>query len=216
LAQTAGIAKDHIENLKTELFQKEGDVVKIKIASLLELKPVGAYLHALFNPFGFTEWNDIESLLGAMSGKEVRSATHRLIKHREFVLLRPIRQSSYIEYKIGKNENRIKEPLDLVQETVTDLREVSENIIYVDKDLLQYPLILRKWRQGDRFRPFGIQGAKKVSKFFKDEKMDVFAKENQWLLVSAEDIVWIIGRRADDRFKVTERTRNILKIEVFP
>jgi len=216
LTQTAGIAKDHIENLKTSLFQKKGDVVKIKIASLLDLRPTKAYLHALFNPFGFTEWDDVEGLLTAMGGKEVRSATHRLIKHREYILLRPIQQRTYMEYKIQKNDNQIQEPLNLAQELVPDLGEFSENIIYVDKDLLQYPLILRKWRQGDRFRPFGMQGAKKVSKFFKDEKMDVFAKENQWLLVSAEDIVWIIGRRGDDRFKVTESTHSILKIEVFP
>lgn len=214
LSQTAGIASDRIENLKRELFQKEGDVIKISIASLIGLYPVRAYLYALFNSYEFREWNDVEGLLSASSGKEIRSKTHRLIKDREHLLLQPIKQGTDSEFQIHEHEDRVQEPISMSLELVNSLGKTSKNCIYIDKDLVSYPLKIRKWKVGDWFRPFGMKGAKKVSKFFKDEKMDLIAKEQQWLLVSGDNIVWIIGRRGDDRFRVTERSRNILKIEL--
>ncbi|MEL6484091.1 MAG: tRNA lysidine(34) synthetase TilS, partial [Bacteroidota bacterium] len=86
--------------------------------------------------------------------------------------------------------------------------------IYVDKEKLNYPLLIRKWKNGDYFYPLGMSGKKKLSKYFKDEKVDVFAKQEQWLLTSNGEIVWIIGRRMDRRFQVTENTKAILKIEL--
>jgi tRNA(Ile)-lysidine synthase len=74
-------------------------------------------------------------------------------------------------------------------------------------------LQLRKWRKGDYFYPLGMQGRQKVSKYFKDHKFSRFDKESQWLLCSGESIVWIVGHRADDRFKVREGTKHILRIE---
>ena len=85
-------------------------------------------------------------------------------------------------------------------------------MIYVDASLLEYPLIVRKWREGDVFQPFGLKGNKKISKFYKDEKLSLAAKEKTWLLCSGKTIVWVIGMRADDRFKVTEETTQIVKI----
>jgi tRNA(Ile)-lysidine synthase len=79
---------------------------------------------------------------------------------------------------------------------------------------LHFPLILRRWEEGDYFYPFGMSGKKKLSKYFKDEKITVFDKENLWLLCYKNHIVWIVGKRQDDRFKVTEATRKILKISL--
>ncbi|MCB0388199.1 MAG: tRNA lysidine(34) synthetase TilS, partial [Winogradskyella sp.] len=84
--------------------------------------------------------------------------------------------------------------------------------IYVDKDLLKYPLTVRKWEKGDYFYPFGMESKKKLSKFFKDEKLSILEKEKVWLLCSNQDIVWILNYRADNRFKITDKTHNILKI----
>ena len=76
------------------------------------------------------------------------------------------------------------------------------------------PLKVTKWQEGDWFCPLGMTGKKKLSKYFKDEKMSLIDKEKTLILSSADDIVWIIGKRADDRFKITENTTNILKIEL--
>ncbi|PZO25684.1 MAG: tRNA(Ile)-lysidine synthetase, partial [Flavobacteriaceae bacterium] len=83
-----------------------------------------------------------------------------------------------------------------------------------DKETLKFPLHIRKWREGDYFCPTGIDGKKKVSKYFKDEKMTLSEKENTWLLISDNKIVWIIGKRSDRRFYVSNTTQQILKIEI--
>lgn len=79
---------------------------------------------------------------------------------------------------------------------------------------MKFPLIIRKWTIGDLFFPFGMKGTKKVSKFFKDEKISILDKNNTWILCSDNQIVWIIGMRMDDRFKVTNETKKILKLEL--
>lgn len=86
--------------------------------------------------------------------------------------------------------------------------------IFVDKNRLKFPLKIRNWQMGDVFFPFGMVGKKRVSKYFKDEKLSLLDKESSLLLCSENDIVWILNRRADDRFKVTENTTDILKIEL--
>ncbi len=89
---------------------------------------------------------------------------------------------------------------------------MGHNVLYVDKETLKYPLTLRKWQKGDYFYPLGMKGRKKLSKYFKDEKIDIIAKEKQWLLCSGNDIIWVVGKRADDRYKITNSTNKILKI----
>ncbi len=85
----------------------------------------------------------------------------------------------------------------------------------MDADQLVYPLVVRKWKTGDIFMPFGMNGkSKKVSKLFKDEKLSLIEKENTWILCSGKEIVWVIGMRADHRFRTVNATKNILKIEL--
>ena len=106
-------------------------------------------------------------------------------------------------------------------ETVPNSYPLAKNVYDVgpdqanfDKDLLKFPLTVRKWEKGDYFYPLGMKGKKKLSKFFKDEKYSLLEKENIWLLCSGSDIVWIIGKRMDDRFRVTDRTKKILKVAI--
>ena len=90
----------------------------------------------------------------------------------------------------------------------------NKQAIYVDRDRLNFPLLVRKWQKGDYFYPKGMKGRKKLSKFFKDEKLSIPEKENIWLLCSQNEVVWIIGIRMDERFRVNEASENILFIEL--
>ncbi|MBS3993247.1 MAG: tRNA lysidine(34) synthetase TilS, partial [Bacteroidetes bacterium] len=156
------------------------------------------------------------------SGKMVLSKTHRLINDRDYLLLtlNPIiEQNSYnTVYPIDEHQKLITTPIELkvspVKSPDYQLNKLDSNSILVDKDLLKFPLLLRKWKKGDYFYPFGMEGTKKVSKFFKDEKYSIPHKENSWLLCSDNRIVWIIGKRADNRFRVTPQTTHVLKITV--
>ena len=94
------------------------------------------------------------------------------------------------------------------------INKSKASTIYVDKEKLKFPLTLRKWEEGDYFIPFGMKGKKKLSKYFKDEKMSLLQKEHVLVLCSGKDIIWVLEKRADDRFKVTDKTSQILKIAI--
>ena len=111
-----------------------------------------------------------------------------------------------------KEQNDVKIPLKLAFCNVTDISVTSSHSIFVDEDKLIFPLEVRKWHEGDFFYPFGMNGKKKVSKFFKDEKNSLRDKSNTWLLCSENEIVWVIGKRQDNRFKTDDKTTTILKI----
>ena len=214
LSQVSKIKEGHIKYLKETLFDNSNGIVRVAVDALLKLDPSEAYVYALFKNYGFSEWNDVHHLLTAMSGKEVVSRTHRLLRDREFLLLTEISTDNSQYYYLEESQTAIEEPLVIRIQEVQDFEETGSHILYVDKKSLKYPLIIRKWEKGDYFYPFGMQGRKKLSKFFKDEKIDILAKERQWLLCSGSEIVWVIGRRADNRFKVSEHTETILKFEL--
>lgn len=205
------ILNNHVELLKSKIFESHNGGFRISIEELAVLHPQSAYLYALLKDYGFTAWADIARLLLGMSGKEVRSKTHRLIKDRECLLLETLGVSEVGSFTIKEGQHEIKIPIHIVVEEVASVKDTSQNILYVDKDSLKYPLVVRKWEKGDYFYPFGMTGKKKLSKYFKDEKIDVISKEKQWLLCSGNEIVWVIGRRPDQRFSVTEKTKETLK-----
>ncbi|MEM9001507.1 MAG: tRNA lysidine(34) synthetase TilS [Bacteroidota bacterium] len=214
LHEASVLQKDYAKTLRQKLFVNQGDTIKIDIEQLRALEPSKAYLYLLFHDFGFTQWQDIVHLMTGMSGKEVHSRTHRLLKNRDHLLLASRIQGTVSAFEIHHFQRELLHPMRLKITEVEKMGVASANTLYVDKEKLNYPLMIRKWQKGDYFYPLGMVGKKKVSKFFKDEKMDVFSKERQWVLCSDAAIVWVIGKRADDRFKVTKATQNIIKMTV--
>ena len=180
------------------------------------LPNTNALLYELLAPFGFTAWNDISNLLVAQSGKQIFSETHRIIKNRTSLLLV---ENNLVQdqetYLIKESDKRIDVPINLKIEQVEKTSDYIPGIVYLDAQKLKFPLQLRKWQEGDLFYPFGMTGKKKLSKFFKDEKLSLLAKEKTWVLTSSDDIVWIVGIRADHRFKVESQTKSILKITLY-
>lgn len=212
LQESASIIENTKNELQHKLFKKNNGIIKVSILELEKLKPITNYLYLLFNEFGFTAWNDILNLLVANSGKTVNSSTHRLIKDRGFLLLDSIKNNTDSEYLITKDDVAIEYPVRLLMERVTSITDKAKNILYADIEKLNFPLVLRKWSEGDYFYPIGMSGKKKISKYLKDEKLSKIDKENQWLLCSKDAIIWVLGRRADDRFKIQSETKEVIKI----
>jgi tRNA(Ile)-lysidine synthase len=212
LSGSARILKQHALLLQDKWFRDEGRYIRIPIEPLAQLQPRKDYLHLLFSAYGFKDAGAVEDLLLAGSGKFRSSPTHRLVKDRDHLLLEEIREKDSGPYSFSPETIHLEEPIVLKLGVVPAMQANTPNTLYVDKETLNKVLTLRKWHKGDYFYPLGMKGKKKVSKFFKDEKMDMIAKENQWILCSGDDIVWIVGKRADERFKVTDTTRTILKI----
>jgi tRNA(Ile)-lysidine synthase len=188
----------------------------INIAQLMRLPNYQAYLYQWLAPFGFTAWDDIYALVDAQSGKYVLSGQFRLLKDREDLILEHLVGQEKPLYLLQDGLNKIGNNLTLYVSEVSKVPEdLLKNTIYVDKEKLKFPLFVRKWQEGDYFYPLGMKGQKKrVSKYFKDEKLSLSEKEDAWLLCSENQIVWVVGKRADERFKTDKNTTQILKIEV--
>jgi len=170
-------------------------------------------LFQLLKHYGFTEWNDVVELINAQSGKQINSGTYRLVKDRGVLILSETKNNSLKEIIINNTDKAVKTNLGtLAFSAVKELSNSNNSTVLVDKDLLKFPLSVRAWQEGDYFYPFGMKGKKKLSKFFKDEKLSLLEKEKIELLCSGDKIMWVIGKRFDDRFKVTNKTKQILKI----
>ncbi|ASV32474.1 tRNA lysidine(34) synthetase TilS [Maribacter cobaltidurans] len=214
LKETREISKSELKRVKRELFKTDGQHWKISISELKKLQPIEGYLHGLFQEYGFTQWNDILLLLDALSGKTIYAENYVLLKNRNHLILGKNEGEEQEEFEIQEGVIQIQQPIGLEIKQVSEKKDNQGNIIYVDKNTLKFPLTVRKWKEGDYFYPLGMQGKKKLSKYFKDEKLDLFAKKEQWLLCSNDEVVWVIGRRADDRFKVKDTTKQILSIAI--
>lgn len=216
LNESSEIVEESIDVFLKKAIESIGDKeVRFKISEFKKLNNPKPYLFESLKEFGFNEWNDVVGLLDAETGKQVFSPTHRLIKNREYLLLSEINLEESISISISDNVSQVETPFGILFFDEADaIFGERTNIIFADKDALNFPLTIRKYKAGDVFHPLGMTGKKKVSKYFKDEKLSLLDKENTWLLCSGDDIVWVINRRADNRFRVTENTKRILKIEL--
>jgi tRNA(Ile)-lysidine synthase len=167
-----------------------------------------------FNP-SVTE--EVFQSLESESGKQFYSKTHRLVKDREKLFVSEITEKENRIFYIEAGDIELFAPFGINIEKLPgkDFKIRKEkNMACLDFEKLEFPLLIRKWQQGDYFQPLGMSGFKKVSDFLIDEKIPVHEKENTWLLCSGNKIVWIIGHRIDNRFKIRPETKNIFKIEI--
>ena len=222
LKESTQIINDRIEEVSREIVIKEKGVTKFRIDKIQQLSNPKAYLHPFVKAYNFTEFKDIYHLLSAQSGKQVFSKTHVLLKDRDFLILSKIENSSEHQeaqeatFFISENASEITVPVHLTLEEVSAQLIENKKTICISKESLKYPLIVRKWKNGDYFYPAGMHGKKKLSKYFKDEKISLLEKQNIWLLCNADDaIIWVIGMRKDNRYKIEKTTtKTYLKITV--
>jgi tRNA(Ile)-lysidine synthase len=192
------------------------DFFKISIQEITQLSNPKAYLYQLLKAYHFTEFKDVFNLLFAQSGKQVFSRTHFLLKDRDFLILSEIeKKERETIYYIQEKETEITTPVHLNLTTSFEGFVKNKNTIYVSKETVTFPLIVRKWKHGDSFYPLGMTGKKKLSKYFKDEKLSLIEKEQTWILCNCDDsIIWLIGKRQDLRFEAPQETTNTIKISL--
>jgi tRNA(Ile)-lysidine synthase len=215
LQQAESLVNDASKLVFEKVVKEKGNQLEIHLKPLLEFQNYKAYLFQWLKSYGFSAWNDIYDLVDAQSGKQVFSETHVLLKDREKLILSERNSINKSEvFIIESIESKVNIPLKLIFSRFSGGKNVNANCIFVDEDKIKFPLTIRKWQEGDYFYPAGMNGKKKLSKYFKDEKYSLLDKENQWLLCSEDQIIWVIGKRADQRFIATERTQQIIKIDI--
>ena len=155
-----------------------------------------------------------------MSGKVFYSSEYSILKDRtQLILSAKGRDESSVAYTIEKQVSVCKQPIHLAFSSVLIeedfVIEKNSDIAYFDADKIVYPLTLRHWRKGDSFIPFGMKNRKKLSDYFSDRKLNRLEKENCWLLCSGNDIIWLVGERADNRFRINPSTKKALIIRFY-
>jgi len=198
LQQANRFIEFYLEKIKEEVFVGNFPIY-IASEKLLSYPETDFLLHHLFYPYGFGNIEDLRQLFfKASSGKKLLSDTHQLLKDTRGVWLAEGNSPFF--------------PPEIVYEELLAPFEIEKvrTVAYIDADKLRAPLHLRRKREGDSFFPIGLGKRKKLSKFFVDEKYTQAAREEQWLLCCGEEIVWVIGKRLDERFKVTDKTQRVL------
>ena len=215
LNESQSIINDAVKNITAKVVSYENDVLKISCKEIDKLSNKKAYLYQLLQAYGFTAWNDIVDLISAQPGKQVFSDTHRLLKDRNFLILTTINKSQSIKgpILIDQKVSEITNPIKLTIQNTDDYTSKNKEQIIIDKDLVNYPLSLKKWHHGDAMYPTGMTGSKKISQLFKDNKLSLLDKEKIWILADAKDhIIWVIGLRQDRRYLANKTSKNRLKI----
>ena len=210
------------ETFRQQAVAMEDDNLLISKKILQQTTHKRLILFEVLNGFGFNAAT-IDDLLRCIEeeriGRQFFSSTHRLILDRYNLVLLPRnkeeeKESYYIEQGVGSMDQPLtmalteyekKEPFELVR---------PPHIGLFDSDLIQFPLTLRHWQEGDQFKPLGLNGFKKLSDYFIDKKIRRDQKEQMWILLSGNDIIWLVGERIDDRYKITAKTKNILEIKL--
>ena len=192
----------------------------LSIEALMRYPSPETLLYEWLRPLGFSRivvGELFESLTG-LSGKQFYSATHQVLKDRDRLYIAPLQEPSAwqpIEIPVATGE--LTQPLRLsfqLMEHTSDFQlERASDTAYFDAEKLPGRLTLRLPQTGDWFVPFGMRGRKKLSDFFADQKMNRWEKLRQPLLCAGESIVWVVGRRADDRFRVGEETKMIFSVK---
>ena len=220
LHETGQLFQQRMSEIKTWVYSDDEQGAMIHIDKLLTLYPLRTILFELIREFGFQaeQVDDIIDSLTKESGRQFFSGEYRLVKDREYLLISPFLSKQDQVFYIDENCLKINYPIHLSLEIIDrkpDFRfSTHPNVADLDLDKVVFPLILRHWQEGEYFQPLGMTGMKKLSDFFVDEKYSIPDKENIWILASGNQVVWIVGKRLDDRFKITVKTSRILRIRM--
>ncbi|MFM9910373.1 MAG: tRNA lysidine(34) synthetase TilS [Chitinophagaceae bacterium] len=221
-ADTELLYQQAISFHKKSLLEIKGNEVHIPVLKLKKAIPLLTIVYEIIKEYNFTPAQTTEAinLLNSESSKYIASPTHRLIRNRNWLIIAPVATTEAETILIEKGTTILQQVgfrLNFSELPASgSLLTNSSSIAQVDLKNIDFPLLLRKWKTGDYFYPLGMKKKKKLSRFFIDSKLSKTEKENVWVLESAKKIVWVIGYRIDERFKITDTSRQLLQITFQP
>lgn len=210
-----------VNEIKKRLLEKREKGFAIPVNKLKHVQPLDTVMFEIFSSFGFGTHQipELKKLFDASSGKYVVSSSYRVLRNRDWLLIEPSVEHDQ-DIKLVEQPNAqlaIGDRQILFQEVPID-RPIPTNktdaLLNLEK--LKFPLLVRKWKQGDYFYPLGMNKKKKLSRFMTDLKLSLTEKENQWVVESDKKIVWVVGQRIDERFKIDSPTKSRLLISISP
>ena len=217
-AETEQLYQQAIEQHTKKLLEKKGNEIHIPVLKLLQVKPLHSVLFEIIKQIGFTSHQvaDAISLLQSETGKYIQSATHRIIKNRNWLIITPNQTTEAQNILIEEGDSKIhfeKGIIQIERRPITSYQSSSVNLTaQLNAAEIKFPLLLRKWKQGDYFYPLGMNKKKKISRFFIDQKLSLSQKENVWVIEMDKKIIWVVGMRIDNRFKITDSTQEFISL----
>ena len=214
------IYQQAIDEIRNNIVHNSGIEIRLNIDQINQQIHVPTVMHELLSPYEFSsaQIEQIRESLNAESGKVFHSETYRLIKDRKYLIINAKDDTIKNIYSISQTEKELTLPIHLTirKMSIDDSFKPSKlsHCIHIDASLIQFPFELRRWNEGDVFYPFGMTQKKKLSDYFIDQKFSIPQKEQCWLLISEGKIVWIVGHRLDNRFKITENTKEVIEISL--
>jgi tRNA(Ile)-lysidine synthase len=203
---------------KSKLLEQKGAEIHIPVLKLLKVEPLSTIVYEIIKDYGFTanQTPEVVALLQSESGRYVQSSTHKAIKNRKWLIISPNQTTEAQNILIEKDDKEIefvKGKLNLKRSSsVNQQLSTVNSIVQLDADEIVYPLLLRPYKQGDYFYPLGMDKKKKLSKFFIDQKLSLSDKEKTWVIEMNKKIIWVVGLRIDNRFKISPSTKNVLQL----
>ena len=226
-AEIEYLYEERIGVLKSNLIEKKGAEIHLPVLKLEKTKPLQTILYEIIKEYGFTpgQVTEAQKLLSSDSGKYIVSATHRILRNRKWLIISPLSDSNSVAHFIIEKDTKAitfdEGELTIMHGLDPSQISTDADSCFFDEEKITYPLLLRKWKQGDYFYPLGMQnlpagrhGKKKLSRFFADLKLSLLEKEKVWIVESDKKIIWIAGYRMDDRFKITAKTANIVRLHL--
>ncbi len=213
------IYRKQIEKIKSGLITKQGQSFAIPVNKLKSISPLDTIMFEVFRDFGFSAHQvpEIKKLFDAISGKSISSATHRVLRNRNWLLIDAIVEKTHDIIVIEEGVESVSFNNTLLQITKhVGYRSPDENTnhAWIDLDAVTFPLLLRPWKPGDYFYPLGMKKKKKIARFLTDLKLSLADKEKQWVVESDRKIIWVVGRRIDDRVKISPSSKNTMLIRL--
>ena len=211
------------EKLEHLTISHTNEVNKLSIKELKKLSHFKIWMYYLLSEFGFNRQivNSICISLEAENsiGHKFSSPDHELLIDRDYILIRKTTSDSPSKkYHISIDHKEVTEPITIkITNTKNDPGfkfNKSKDIAYFDLEKLKFPLTIRRWQKGDKIIPFGMKGSKLISDILIDNKVDSFEKENTYVIISGKKIIWLVGHRSSNDFRVTKSTRNIFQMEI--
>lgn len=219
-AEAEQLYNQSIDRYRKYLIEEKGNESFIPVLKLKKCTPLDTIAYETFKEwnFNFDQAQQIIRILDSEPGRTIISKTHRVIRDRKWLIISPLTEKDLSHILIEKGQSDVETAhLSLhlqIQSGVGYKIPAESQIASLDASKIIFPLLLRTWKQGDYFYPLGLGKKKKLSRFFIDEKIPLHEKEKIWVLESDKRIIWVVGMRIDDRFKITKETKEVLKITV--
>ena len=205
---------------KKKLIQEKGNEIYIPVLKLQRSSPVHSIVYEIIKDYNFNarQTEEVMKLLQSESGKYITSATHRILRNRAWLIISPLQVTGQRIILIEKKDDEIFfDNKTLLKKFIAPEKVLYSNnalVAHLDAKDITFPLLLRKWKPGDYFYPLGMRKKKKLSRFFIDQKLSLNDKEKVWVIESSKKIIWVVGLRIDDRFKITPATSKVLQLSI--